>query len=95
MREQKTKFKIFVALLCALLIACFTCAVFSSTLHECEGEICDICTLAQLICKLFGAVALLASFYFCAKRAFAARFDGTRILRGNSTLVGLRVKLLN
>ena len=95
MRERKMKFKIAIALLCALLITCLTCAVFSSTLHDCTGEECDICALARLIYKLLCATVLPVAVSSCVQKAFSVRFGTVRIRWGDYTPVGLRVKLLN
>ncbi len=96
MKEQKMKFKISIALLCALLLACFICAVFLPLLHDCAGEMCEVCAAADILGKMLGGVALLASFRFCTENTAMVRlWDGYMARRGESTPVSLKVKLSN
>lgn len=92
MKEQRTK--IITALICALLLASFTCAVFLPLFHDCSGELCEVCTAVKPLDSAFGGIILLAAFCLCVEMEKAVRLETKRAAVGaEATPISLKVKL--
>ena len=94
MRKQGANFKIFAALVCAIFLVCFTCAVFLSFAHDCSGDLCVVCTAVEVFRMTFGAVILWLAVRFASDESFFAHlFEACLAFCAESTPVALKVKL--
>ena len=92
MKEQRTK--IITALICAILLASFSCAVFLPLFHDCSGELCEVCTAAKPFSAAFGGIILFAAFCLCAEMGKTVRLETRRAAVGaETTPISLKVKL--
>ena len=92
MKEQRTK--IIIALICALLFASFTCAVFLPLFHDCSGELCEVCAAIKPLGAAFGGIILLAAFCLCAEMEKTVRLETKRAaVSAQATPISLKVKL--